>query len=70
MGIAVVDGHESHTSYLQHCSGCLERTLHLEAGDRIQFYHRQVTLMCCLARLAAVNRFVFSWIMTATARGG
>jgi|SRR5882724_1686084 len=45
MGIAVVDGHESHTSYLQHCSGCLERTLHLEAGDRIQFYHRQVTLM-------------------------
>ncbi|MEI6271665.1 MAG: transposase [Chloroflexota bacterium] len=45
MGIAVVDGHESHTSYLQHCSGCLKRTLHLEAGDRIQFYHRQVTLM-------------------------
>jgi hypothetical protein len=45
MGIAVVDGHESHTSYLRHCSGCLERTLHLETGDRIQFYHRQVTLM-------------------------
>ena len=45
IGIAVVDGHESHTSYLQHCSGCLERTLHLETGDRIQFYHRQVTLM-------------------------
>src|ERR1019366_1500034 len=35
MGVAVVDGHESHTSYLQHCSGCLERTLHLPAGDRI-----------------------------------
>src|ERR1039457_873754 len=45
MGIAVVDGHESHTSYLQHCSGCLERTMHLETGDRIQFYHRQGTLM-------------------------
>src|SRR5665213_3240656 len=45
MGIAVVDGHESHASYLRHCSGCLERTLHLETGDRIQFYHRQVTLM-------------------------
>lgn len=45
IGIAVVDGHESHTSYLQHCAGCLERTLHLETGDRIQFYHRQVTLM-------------------------
>jgi len=45
MGVAVVDGHESHTSYLQHCSGCLQRTLHLETGDRTQFYHRQVTLM-------------------------
>jgi len=42
---AVVDGHESHASYLRHCSGCLERTLHLETGDRVQFYHRQVTLM-------------------------
>jgi hypothetical protein len=45
MGIAVVDGHESHASYLRHCAGCLERTLHLETGDRIQFYHRQVTVM-------------------------
>jgi hypothetical protein len=45
MGIAVVDGHEGHASYLRHCSGCLERTLHLATGDRIQFYHRQVTLM-------------------------
>ncbi|MGD1071562.1 MAG: hypothetical protein ABSB15_15590 [Bryobacteraceae bacterium] len=41
----MVDGHESHASYLRHCSGCLERTLHLETGDRMQFYHRQVTLM-------------------------
>jgi hypothetical protein len=45
VGIAVVDGHESHASYLRHCSGCLQRTIHLESGDRIQFYHRQVTLM-------------------------
>jgi hypothetical protein len=45
MGVAVVDGHESHTSYRRHCAGCLERTMHLETGDRIQFYHRQVTLM-------------------------
>jgi hypothetical protein len=47
IGIAVLDGHESHTSYLQHCAGCLERTIHGKDGkaDRIQFYHRQVTLM-------------------------
>jgi hypothetical protein len=45
VGLAVVDGHESHASYLRHCSGCLQRTIHLESGDRTQFYHRQVTLM-------------------------
>lgn len=45
IGIAVLDGHESHTSYLQHCTGCLERTIHTGNTDRTQFYHRQVTLM-------------------------
>lgn len=45
MAVAVVDGHESHASYLRHCTGCLQRTIHFETGDRIQFYHRQVTLM-------------------------
>jgi Transposase DDE domain len=44
-GIAVLDGHESHTSYLQHGTGCLERTIHTGNADRTQFYHRQVTLM-------------------------
>src|SRR5438128_385849 len=43
--IAILDGHESHASYLRHCSGCLQRTIHTEHGDRTQFYHRQVTLM-------------------------
>lgn len=43
--LAIVDGHESHASYLRHCSGCLERTVHCESGDRIQFYHRQVMLL-------------------------
>jgi len=42
---AVLDGHESHASYLRHCPGCLERTIHTEQGDHTQFYHRQVTLM-------------------------
>jgi len=45
IGIAVLDGHESHASYLRHCSGCLERTIHTGKTDRTQYYHRQVTLM-------------------------
>jgi Transposase DDE domain len=47
IGVVVLDGHESHTSYLQHCAGCLERTILGKDGraDRTQFYHRQVTLM-------------------------
>jgi hypothetical protein len=45
IGVAALDGHESHTSYLQHCAGCLERTIHTGDTDRTQFYHRQVTLM-------------------------
>jgi Transposase DDE domain len=45
LGVVVLDGHESHASYLRHCSGCLQRTIHSEGGDRIQFYHRQVTLL-------------------------
>ena len=45
IAVAVIDGHESHASYLRHCCGCLQRTVHFETGDRTQFYHRQVTLM-------------------------
>ena len=43
--VAVLDGHESSASYLRCCPGCLRRTLHTASGDRIQYYHRQVTLM-------------------------
>lgn len=45
IGVAVLDGHESHASYRRHCPGCLERTIHTEQGDRTQYYHRQVTLL-------------------------
>jgi len=45
LGVVVLDGHENHASYLRHCSGDLERTIHGEKGDRTQFYHRQVTLL-------------------------
>ena len=45
ISVAIVDGHESHASYRRHCPGCLERTIHSQQGDRIQYYHRQVTLL-------------------------
>jgi hypothetical protein len=45
LSIAVLDGHETHASYLRHCPGCLQRTVHTQTGDRIQYYHRNVTLM-------------------------
>jgi hypothetical protein len=31
VGVAVLDGHESHASYLRHCKGCLQRTVHFES---------------------------------------
>jgi hypothetical protein len=43
--VAVLDGHEQHASYRRHCSGCRQRTVKTEQGERIQYYHRQVTLI-------------------------
>jgi hypothetical protein len=38
-----IDGHESHTSYLRHCTGCLERIINKGTdSEKIQFYHRNV----------------------------
>jgi hypothetical protein len=45
LNIAVLDGHETHASYLRLCPGCLSRTVHTQTGDRTQYYHRNVTLM-------------------------
>ena len=45
LAVAVLDGHETSASYLRCCPGCLQRTVHTAAGDRVQFYHRNVTLM-------------------------
>jgi hypothetical protein len=42
---AILDGHESSASYLRHCAHCLERTVHAANGDKIQYYHRNVTIM-------------------------
>ena len=45
LDVAVLDGHEQHASYRRHCSGCRQRTVKTEQGERIQYYHRQVTLI-------------------------
>jgi hypothetical protein len=45
LDVAVLDGHEQHASYRRHCSGCRQRSVKTEPGERIQYYHRQVTLM-------------------------
>lgn len=45
IAVAVLDGHETSASYLRCCPGCLKRTIHTASGDRVQFYHRNVTLM-------------------------
>ena len=44
----IIDGHESSASYRRSCSECLSRTIHTAEGDRIQYYHRNVTavLLC------------------------
>lgn len=49
--VAILDGHETHASYRRHCVGCLQRTLHTQDGDRIQYYHRNVTLMLVTGKL-------------------
>ena len=45
LGVAVLDGHESHASYRRQCPGCLQRTIRTGQTERTQYYHRQVTLM-------------------------
>lgn len=43
--VLIIDGHESTSSYLRCCSGCLRRIIHIREGDRIQYYHRNVIAM-------------------------
>lgn len=44
----VLDGHETSSSYLRHCPGCLKRKT---SDGRVQFYHRNVTFMLTDDRL-------------------
>jgi len=43
--VLLIDGHESSSSYLRCCSGCLRRIIHTRDQDRIQYYHRNVVGM-------------------------
>jgi hypothetical protein len=45
IGVVVLDGHENHASYRRHCPACLQRKIKTDQGERIQYYHRQVTLL-------------------------
>lgn len=43
--VLIIDGHESSSSYLRCCPGCLSRVIHTRQQDRIQYYHRNVIAM-------------------------
>lgn len=43
--LAVFDGHETHASRKQCCSGCLKRTITTKHGDVVEYYHRLVNLV-------------------------
>ncbi len=40
-----------HCSYRRHCLGCLKRTIGAGEGERIQYYHRHVTLLLLTDKL-------------------
>lgn len=42
--LAVLDAHESHATFRRCCGGCLQRTIRTKEGERIQYYHRHVTM--------------------------
>jgi len=41
---AVIDGHETTASRKRCCSACCQRTLHTQAGDVAEYYHRYAVL--------------------------
>jgi len=50
--VLVLDGHESSSSEKRCCPGCLSRVLHTTAGDRTQYYHRNVTALLRAGNMA------------------
>jgi hypothetical protein len=50
--VLIVDGHETSASYWRHCEHCLQRRVKTAAGERIQYYHRNVTAVLHAGRCA------------------
>jgi hypothetical protein len=50
LSVLIIDGHESSSSYLRCCRGCLERHIKTQEQERIQYYHREVLAMLSLER--------------------
>ena len=54
--VLIVDGHESSASYLRCCKDCLTRTVNTKDGDKIQYYHRNVSgVLLCKDRLVLLD---------------
>ncbi|MDI6759136.1 MAG: hypothetical protein QMD94_05650 [Candidatus Omnitrophota bacterium] len=44
----IIDGHESSCSCLRVCNKCLERAIHTDKAEKVQYYHRSVlALLWC-----------------------
>lgn len=54
LSVLIIDGHESSSSYLRSCPGCLERRIKVQEEERIQYYHRVVLAMLSLERFPLV----------------
>ena len=42
--LAVIDGHETTASRKRRCAECSQRTVHTQAGDVVEYYHRYAVL--------------------------
>lgn len=62
--VAVLDGQESHASYRRRCAGCWQRKVETKQGARVQYYHRNVTLM--LLPGALPERAPLRWLLPVT----
>ena len=67
LGVAIIDGHESHASYRRCCGGCLQRTLQRRDSEQVQYYHRQVTLLL-LAEAPAARPCGCCWTSSRSSR--
>ena len=51
LDVAVIDGHETSSSFKFRCDGCLKRRVEKKKGTVEQYYHRNTTLMLATPKL-------------------